>query len=238
MMSISVIIPAYNEENYIKETLEYVLKNAPENLLEIIVVNNASTDKTAEVVKKIKGVKLINEFHKGLTIARQRGLTEAKGDLLAYIDADTHIPENWFKIVNREFELDSNLVGLSGPYIYYGLPKWRQKGITLYWNTLAAPLAKITGFMMNGGNFVAKKEALLKIGGFDTNISFYGEDADTARRLSKVGKVKLLSKLYVFTSPRRFEKEGTVRTGAKYAFNYLSEVFLAKPATKEYKDIR
>ena len=76
-MTISVIIPAYNEEKYIVSCLHSILGNAPENLKEIFVINNASTDKTAELAEKFPQVRVVNEPNKGLTKARQRGLQEA-----------------------------------------------------------------------------------------------------------------------------------------------------------------
>ena len=60
---------------------------------------------------------------------------------------------------------------------------------------------------MQGGNFVVRRDALQKIGGYDTNISFYGEDTDVARRLSKVGHVKFTFDLPALSSGRRLAKE-------------------------------
>ena len=85
---------------------------------------------------------------------------------------------------------------------------------------------------------MAKKEALYKIGGFDTKIAFYGEDVDIGKRISKIGKMKFSKNLIVFSSARRFQSEGFLRVGIKYVANYLSEVLLHKPITKKYKDIR
>ncbi len=238
-MTISVIIPAYNEEKYIGECLKGILKNAPDNLKEIIVVNNASTDKTAEVAAAFPGVRVVNESNKGLTKARQKGLSEAGGDLLAFVDADSLVPANWFKIINREFKSNNSLVCLSGPYIYFDIPAWHQWMVKhLYYGILAKIIYFFTGYMASGGNFVAKKDALLKIGGFDTNIVFYGEDTDIARRLYKVGKVKFSSDFFMLTSGRRFAGEGTVQTGAKYVANYTSIMLTKKPVLKKYKDIR
>jgi glycosyltransferase involved in cell wall biosynthesis len=238
-MTISVIIPAYNEGKYIGACLEGIIKNAPENLKEIIVVNNASTDNTAAVASSFAKVRVVNEPQKGLTKARQRGLLEASGDLLAFVDADSMVPENWFEVLNREFNADENLVCLSGPYIYFDIPAWHRWMIKhLYYGMLAKFIYFFTGYMASGGNFVARKDALLKIGGFDTSIVFYGEDTDIARRLHKVGKVKFCNEFFMPTSGRRFSSEGTINTGAKYVANYTSIMFTNKPVMKKYKDIR
>lgn len=238
MFTISVIIPAHNEQHYIGLCLQSLTKNPPSNLIEIIVVDNISNDKTAEIAKTFPHVKVINEPHKGITHARQRGLISSKGDLIAYIDADTHIPENWFDIINREFANDKKLVCLSGPYIYYDIPFWQKWFVWLYWHHLAHIVYHIVGFMVVGGNFVAKKDALEKIGGFDTSISFYGEDTNIARRLSDVGKVRFARNFPIYTSGRRLNSEGLLKVGLKYMMNFLSEALFKKQFTKKYKDIR
>lgn len=237
-MNISVVIPAYNEEKYIASCLRNIVKHSRKNLIEILVVDNASTDNTAKIARKFKNVKVVREDIKGLTRARQKGLVKAKGDLIAYIDADTMIPEKWFDQVNKEFNQNKKLVCLSGPYIYYDLPRWKQNSIEIYNKYLYKTVSAITKSLINGGNFVASKEALLTIGGFDITIPFYSEDINIARRLKKVGKVKYSSKLYVFTSARRLVSEGILKTGARYAFNFMSQYIFGRPLTKKYKDIR
>src|SRR3989344_5868228 len=113
-MRISFVIPAYNEEKYIVKCIESILHHWSPECLEIVVVNNASTDRTCAVVKKFPNVKVVSEPHKGTNWARQRGLTEAQGDIVAYLDADTEIPDGWRETVIREFSKDPRLVCLSG----------------------------------------------------------------------------------------------------------------------------
>lgn len=237
-MKISLIIPAHNEEKYIGECLRSILENTSVDVFEIIVVDNASTDKTVEIARKFSKVRVVFEPNKGLTHARQRGLNESRGDLIAYIDADVRISKRWFEILIEEFSASSDLVCLSGPCEYFDIPKWKNAIVKFYWSVLALPSYAFMGYMIIGGNFIAKKSALIKIGGFDTEISFYGEDTNIARRLSKVGKVKFLPKFFVYTSGRRFISEGFLTTGIKYVANYLSEVIIKKPITRDYKDIR
>ena len=234
-MNISLIIPAYNEEKFIGTCLRAALKNAPRNLEEIIVVNNASTDKTAEVASSFPKVRVVYEPKKGLTSARQRGFKEAKGDLLAYIDADTIMPSHWFDILNREFDKDNSIICLSGPYHYYDYspPKWQKELINKSYDVY-----KLTKVLVIGGNFVVKRKALEKIGGFDESISFYGEDTDLAVRINKVGKILFLKEFYMNTSGRRFLEEGFPKVATTYALNYFWEVTFKKPLNKKYKDVR
>lgn len=238
-MKLSVVIPAYNEEKYIGGCLEELITQAGKDIFEIIVVDNASTDATAQVAKKFKGVKVIREDRKGLTRARQAGLLAAKGDLIAYIDADTHIKPGWFHRVRNEFEKNKRLVCLSAPYSMYDVSKWKRMAVWSYWNLLAYPTyVLLMKYMVLGANFVARRSVLLKIGGFDESIEFYGEDTDIARRLHKIGKVKFLRKSLVDSSARRMEAEGWIKIGLKYTTNFISEVILHKPATQKYKDYR
>lgn len=237
-MNISLVICAHNEEKWIGACLTCALKNKITELSEIIVVNNASTDKTEEISLSFPGVRVVREDKKGLTKARARGLNEATGDILAYIDADTQMPSGWLQKVRDMFMANHKIVAVSGPYRYYDLSLWQDFLNNIYWTCLAYPAYFFTGYMMVGGNFAAKREALLKIGGFDESISFYGEDTNIARRLSKVGRVKFMLSLYMPTSARRLKKEGLFKAMFVYVMNFLSEVWRKKPFTKEYNDIR
>lgn len=236
-MKISLVIPAYNEEKYINTCLESVVKNGGE-LYEIIVVNNTSTDRTPEIAARFNRVRVVIESKKGITRARQRGVEESSGDIIAFIDADTKMQKHWVKKIIAEFQKDEKLVCLSGPYIYYDVSVLAKIFVWLYWNIFARIAYLFTGYMVVGGNFAVSRKALEKIGGFDPNISFYGEDTDTARRLHKVGKVKFSQKLIIHTSARRLKGEGFLLTTYRYVINFFSEVFTGKPFTSEYKDIR
>lgn len=120
---ISLVICAYNEEKYIGACLEHAIKNSKGRISEILVINNASTDRTREVALGYEGVRVVEENRKGQVRARERSFYEVKGDIIAYLDADTKMPEGWIDIVTSEFLNNKNLVCLSGPYIYYDFSK-------------------------------------------------------------------------------------------------------------------
>jgi glycosyltransferase involved in cell wall biosynthesis len=245
-MKISFVIPAHNEEVCIGRCLDSVFKELKSARVgsEIIVVDNASTDKTAEVVKKYPEVKIVNEPQKGLTWARRAGFLAASGDLIANIDADTMLTPGWIQKVQKEFSRNPKLVAFSGPFIYYDLPFF----INLLVMGLFYPVAFIAycvnrfifrgGSMLQGGNFVVRKSALEKIGGYNTNIYFYGEDSDIALRMQKVGQVKFSFGLPIYASGRRLAKEGVFTMGIKYGANYLWMVIFKKPLSNTALDIR
>ncbi len=237
-MRISVIIPAFNEENYLPRCLEHCLRHRSDNVHEVLVVDNACTDRTAEIARSFPGVRVIHEPRKGLTKARQCGFLHSDGDLLAFIDADTHVPSHWFTMVNQEFQKNPLLVALSGPYRYYDTTKLNAACAHLFQMVLGMPAYMMTKYMIMGGNFVVRRSAIEQIGGFDETIAFYGEDTNIARRLHAVGKVKFRPRFYAYSSARRFESDGIVKTGALYAANYLSEATFRRPATRTYRDHR
>ncbi len=91
---------------------------------------------------------------------------------------------------------------------------------------------------MQGGNFVVRRDALVRIGGFNLNFAFYGEDTELARRLSKVGGVDFAFSLSALSSGRRLIGEGVARIGLRYAMNFFWATFLKKPFTETWLDFR
>lgn len=234
---ISLIIPAYNEEKYLGACLEHAIKNSDGKFFEIIVVDNASTDRTGEIAKSFQNVRVVREENKGLTRARQRGFVESSGNILANIDADTRMPKGWVEQIIKEFKKDKNLVCLSGPYIYYDASIWQSFLVRNFW-LLAMPIYWITGYMATGGNHVIKRETLEKMNGFNTEIELFGEDTNTARRASKYGKVKFKLKFAMPTSGRRLIKDGLLKNSIIYISQFFSEAIIRKSIIKKYKDIR
>jgi len=241
-MKLSFVIPAYNEEEYIGECLEAITaqrQGLPYDV-EVIVVNNNSTDRTEDVVRRYPGVRIVEEKTKGLVPAREAGFKAATGDLIANVDSDTRIPRGWIRRVMEEFEHDPKLVALSGPFIYYDAP-WSVRFFTRFFYYVSYVLNTLAPWffpVLQGGNFVVRKSALEKIGGYRTDLNFYGEDTDVAKRMNKVGKVKFTFKLPTKSSGRRLAKEGGLTIGLRYTMNYFWIIFFNRPFTKKSDDIR
>lgn len=238
-MKLSVVIPAYNEEKYIADCLQSLIEIAGDELYEIIVVDNNSTDKTNAIARSFKGVTVVKEKRKGTSFARQKGFQIAKGDLIAFIDADTLVTQGWIQKVKEEFFTDKHLVCLSSPYTFYDLSRAKRILVWSYWNILAYPVyVLLLRYMVLGANFVVRRKALEKIGGFDDDFVFYGDDTDIARRLHTVGKVKFVRRALVSSSGRRLQKEGMVKTGTKYAASFVWDVIFHRPLSKQFRDWR
>ncbi|HVW67033.1 MAG TPA: glycosyltransferase family A protein [Candidatus Peribacteraceae bacterium] len=238
-MKVSIVIPAYNEERYLGACLQSIVDHDNENLLEVIVVDNKSTDHTDQITREFNHhkVRLICEPTKGPNFARQAGFKEAKGEIIATIDADTRVPDGWFEELQKVFS-NPKVVGLSGPYDYYDLPFIKRTFVYILWKYLGMIAHVFTGFVVYGGNFAGRKSALDKIGGFDANIVFYGDDANTGRRLHHIGKVLFDPRFYIWTSARRLKAQGIARICWIYGVNFISEAVSGKPWTPQHKDFR
>ncbi len=197
-MNISVVIPAYNEERRIAYCLKSVF-NQTVKPFEVIVVDNNSTDKTAEIAREA-GAKVIKEVRQGATFARNRGFDEAAGEVIARTDADTIVPRNWIETFNKHFEEDEKLDAISGPAIF---------GINMF-----TPLLKIIVFETNkrifghyglfGPNLAIRKSAWERVkDDVCLDDEKVHEDTDLSIHIGKDGKVGYDKNLKVRTSARR-----------------------------------
>ncbi len=244
-MRLSFVVPAYNEEVYLAACLNSILAqtHAVGIPAEIIVVNNASTDRTREIALSYSGVLLVDEPRKGLTFARQAGLNASTGELIANIDADSRLPEGWLEQVLVTFASRPAMLALSGPLVYYDLTPRQCLLVRVFYATAFLTYAinrfvLRVGSMVQGGNFIVRRHALEDIGGFNLAISFYGEDTDLARRLNAIGEVRFTFHLKMLSSGRRLHKEGIFTMAMRYSINYLWTIFRERPFTREHTDIR
>ena len=244
-LKLSFVVPAYNEELYLGKCLDSMVREiaATNHDAEIVVVNNASTDNTRAIAASYPSVVVVDEPRKGIVKARDAGYRAAKGDLIANIDADNMLPTGWLDKVFEEFSGNDRLVALSGPLVYYDL-SWLYRLQTKtfyvfgYVTYLINHFVLRKGGMLQGGNFIVKRSALEAIGGFNTDIDFYGEDTDIARRMQEAGRIKFTFRLPMFSSGRRMAKEGLVATGLRYAVNYMWILLFKKPFHTKSTDIR
>ena len=235
-MMISFIIPAYNEALLLRDCLESIKREVRRFgcLAEIIVVDNNSTDSTRDIAYDF-GATIVLCNKKGLTLARQAGFLMAKYEFQAYIDADNVLPVGWLDHVWHLY--DHRIVAISGPPFFSDQNNFVRAAALLFFHVQRIANRSI-GASIQGGNFVTTRTALTKIGGHSVDIAFYGEDTDLAKRLSRVGSIKLLPKMWIYSSSRRFRAQGFLRTTYVYILNYLSVSLLGKPVTLHHDDFR
>lgn len=186
--TISVIIPAYNEEETIKGTVESVLNaDYPKDKIEVIVVNDGSKDKTAEVVKSIKDkrVKLLNKRNSGKADSLNYGIKHSKGEIVITLDADSYIEKDSIKKMLGYFEDDvaavTSAVKVRERKDMTFLEKL-QKLEYLFTIFNRRLFAMINGVYVTPGPFSAfRREIFDEVGGFDPNNIM--EDQEIALRI-------------------------------------------------------
>lgn len=187
---VSVVIPCYNQEDYIEETVESVLKQSY-SPIEIIIVNDGSTDHSHDVIQKILGknpeIKYIELKNGGVSRARNKGIEKALGKYILPLDADDLIEKDYISLAIAEFNTDPELVVVTAQGRFFG----REEGD---WN-----LADFSMKKMLHGNVIFcpsifKKSDWQKIGGFDESMNHL-EDWDYYIRLTALNpdKVKRLN---------------------------------------------
>ena len=245
-MKLSFVVPAYNEEQYLSRCLEAIfqeVKRSRQEVAEIIVVNNASTDRTREVAASFPGVTIIEEPLKGTSRARQAGFLASTGDLIANVDADTMLPAGWIDTAVQFFSQNPKLVALSGPHVFYDVPETTAYFVSFFYY-LTFLVYSINRFVLRrssfiqGGNFIVRRSALEGIGGYDVRFLFYGDDAEVAHRLHKTGEVVFTFKLPIYASGRRVMVEGKFKMAFLYFINYIWTVVWGRPFTTTSREIR
>lgn len=185
MPKISIIIPAYNVKLTIKSTIKSVRQQSFSDF-ELIVINDGSTDKTVEIVQGIKDarIKLFCYKNGGLPIARNRGIKQAKGDYIAFLDAD----DLWTKD-KLEKQLAILEANPEAGVAYSRTSYIDEQGNLLYdcdpvsfeGNVLGALL--LTNFLHNGSNPLIRRQAIKTVGEFDPTLKS-SEDWDYYLRLA------------------------------------------------------
>jgi len=232
----SIVIPALNEANYIVPTLIAARSQVFAEPYEIIVVDNGSTDGTGDIARRFPDVQVILEERRGLLWAREAGRLAAHGEIIVQLDADSMPPYDWLARGIPYFA-DPNVVCVSGPYFYYdGRTSFRIAAYAYHMIVMWGIHALLTlfkqGAIGQGGNMFIRRSALEKIGGYNTDITFYGEDVDTARRLSKIGKVIFSRRVPNNSSARRFNDMGVFNLVYIYSMNFFWMYFFKRPYTQ------
>ncbi|OGM11535.1 hypothetical protein A2W13_03050 [Candidatus Woesebacteria bacterium RBG_16_36_11] len=202
--TISVIIPAYNEEGFLPRCLDSLMKqDLDRKLFEIIVVDNASTDKTPDVAKKYP-VKLIHEAKLGVTIARQRGVDSSQGKIIVSADADSIYPPRWLSRINEDFKKHPDAIAVVG-WIYFDNTPVVFNVLFALSQELNATIKRFFGKfpLVFATNFAFKRSAFKKIGEYPLYLPELGDQQYLLRRFQNIGKVLIDKKMFCTTSGRR-----------------------------------
>ena len=210
-MKLSVVIPAYNEERYLPETLALITNALSVSgcQSEIVVVDNDSHDQTRTIAES-NGASVVREAEHNISRVRNTGAKHATGDVLIFIDADTHVPEALFQRIANTMQ-DEKCFGGAVSVKWGRLERTWMKLYLLggqFWTTVFN--------MKQGAAQFCRKSVFEKLGGYDSTI-FMGEDVEFYWRLSKFakgkgGRLDFIEDLHVTTSTRRFDKMSLGKT--------------------------
>ena len=234
---VSVIIPVYNEEKYILKTLNAINFQSYSNF-EVVVVNNASTDASDEIInhfiqKNSSSIPFLYkiEYKQGTNYARECGRNIASGEIIALLDADCIPSYNWISNGVKKLQ-KKEVIAATGAYFYYDA-SWLLRVFSLASQLTIFKIVnniiqyRKRGAILIGGNAFIKTELLDLIGGFNTNLTFYGDDIDMAVKLSKLGKLSYSYNLTLKTSSRRYKALGFWKVNKKYQ-NIFKELLKGK----------
>jgi len=190
---VSFIVPAYNEEFELPRTLRAIRDAARDRQYEIIVVDDASIDRTGAIAREF-GAKLVTIHRRQIAAARNAGAGAASGDVLFFVDADTQI--NWKHVGDGIAALETGCSGGSAQVDVAGaIPVWSRIFLKLF-------CALYFAFKLGAGAFLfTSKENFHAAGGFDETL-YVGEEVYFSLALHKLGRFRILSEP-IITSGRK-----------------------------------
>jgi glycosyltransferase involved in cell wall biosynthesis len=199
----SVVVPAYNEAEFLGSCLDSLLAQDFRDPFEIIVVDNNSTDGTADVARS-RGVRVVAEPAPGVCAARQCGTTAARGEIVVSTDADTTFAADWLTRIDRAFREDPARVAVAGPCRFVD-PPWWGRVYAGFLFALVSLVARLTGRIL----YVTATNIAFRKGqwpGYDTEATQGGDELDLLRRLRSRGPVAFVPGNPTFTSSRRLHR--------------------------------
>ena len=188
-MIASVIIPVYNEAQTLGDCLASLVRQTGQRQdLEIIVVDDGSTDNTPDVVRGFPGVRLLRQSRQGPAAARNRGAREARGEIILFTDGDCIPLDNWLEEMLAPFHQDPDLIGVKGAYIT------RQRALTarfvqIEYEDKYDKLAKQKYIdFIDTYSAGYRRRTFLEAGGFDQEFPVAcAEDVELSYRLANLG---------------------------------------------------
>lgn len=208
-MKISIIIPTYNEEEFLPNLLTSIQRQYYEDL-EVIIADANSVDKTVEIAESY-GCKIVPG---GLpAIGRNRGAEVAEGELLLFLDADSVLTNNYITSAIEEFELYN--LGIAITQIVPLEKGFINQISHEFANYLTKRISNIKPHGAGCYGILTYKSLHDEVGGFDENIDF-GEDTDYIERIGKISRFKVLDNPRLLISTRRLEEEGLKDIALKY----------------------
>lgn len=183
-MKVSLYVPCFNAEKYIKSCLEAVLKQSF-SIEEILVIDDGSTDKTLDIVSQFPAKIIKHSKNKGLASARNTAIKSAKGDFLASLDSDCIPEQNWLEELMKNFS--SKITGIGGKLLESSsgsiIDVWNLTHMKQDWGSIRLNSVPF----LSGSNNVFIKKILFDVGGYDEECFNNYEDVSISKKIRKAG---------------------------------------------------
>ncbi|MCU1399515.1 MAG: glycosyltransferase family 2 protein, partial [Acidimicrobiales bacterium] len=197
------VVPAYNESVLLPACLRSLAQQDFTGAFEVIVVDNGSTDLTAEVARQ-HGAIVVVEPVRGVCSARQTGTESATGEIIVSTDADTTFSTDWLRRIDDVFNADPATVLVAGPVAFVDAPLWARAYPRLLFGVNAAAARHCNGpFYISACNVAFKKSAW---SGYNTQLTQAGDELDLLRRIRVEGRAEFDNTNPTFTSSRRLQR--------------------------------
>lgn len=187
---LSIVMIARNEERFLFASLASIGEQETNRKVELIFVNNGSTDGSQEIAERL-GVKTLYEGKPGWAEARQAGLKAAKGKIILSADGDNLYNPQWIEALARHFD-DEKVVMACSQYCFYTFDNKYGLGLQLYqnlrWINSKMRHAKRPHLNCLGGSMAYRSALARELGGFTMGVG-RGEDGDLAFRMQKHGQI-------------------------------------------------
>ena len=203
---ISIVIPVYNEEQQLSACLEAIAHQTVMPL-EVIIVDNNSTDKTAEIARSYPFVRLISESQQGTVHARNCGFNAARGEIIGRVDTDTRLAPDWTTKVQQIFE-DASVDAVSGSIGFHDapFPEFFSKIDGFFRRYLAYNLARYNQLFLYGSNMAIRTSVWQQLESSLCHNSAFHEDIDMAAHFADTDfKVIFDDRMRVLVSARRLD---------------------------------
>ncbi|HZX03400.1 glycosyltransferase family 2 protein [Kribbella sp.] len=223
----SVVIPAFNEERFIEDCLRSLAGQDFAGGVEVVVVDNNCTDRTAEIARGC-GAVVVTEDVPGVCAARHRGSAAARGEIVISSDADTVFDAGWLSRIDRSFREDPERVAVAGPCRYVGGPWWGRVYAGILFE-LVHLVYRATGRVMyvTATNIAFRKDAW---SGYDLTGTQGADELGLLGQLRARGRVAFDRTNPTFTSARRLARGLAYNIVVSFLFYYALAVMLNRVA--------
>ena len=219
-MILSIIIPTYNEEEYLPILLESIKKQSFTDY-EVIVADANSTDKTREIAEEYGCIVVDGGLP---AVGRNNGARAANGEYLLFLDSDLELTDDYLRDVLYEFRMER--LGIAITQMLPMSNKVEDKLFHDFANYFMIGVEKIKPHGAGCYGIISRKELHDECNGFDESLT-YGEDTDYIERLAKKERFKVLRNAKIGVSTRRLEEEGITTLIRQYGKSTVND-FLGK----------